>query len=53
MSNVLVGQNSGESEKPQYKTSGPRSNTGGPSSGWVVCYYCRKPGHVIQDCKKL
>ena len=53
MSNALVGQNSGESRKPQYKYSGPGGNTRGPSSREVVCYYYRKPRHVIRDCKKL
>ena len=53
MSSALVGRNSGESGKPQYRHSGPGGNTRGPRSGGVVCYYCRKSGHVIQDCKKL
>ena len=30
-----------------------RVDTRGLSSGGVVCYYYHKPGHVIQDCKKL
>ena len=47
MSNALVGQNSGESGKPQYRNSGPRGSTKGPNSGGVVCYYYRKSGHVI------
>ena len=42
-----------ESRKPQYRNSGPRGNTRGPNSRGVMCYYCRKPKHVIQDCKKL
>ena len=53
MSSVLVGRNSGESGKPQYINSGPGGNTRGPNFGGVVCYYCRKPRHVIQDYKKL
>ena len=52
ISNALVGRNIGESEKQQYRNSGPRGNSRGTSSGGVVCYYCHKPGHVIQDCKK-
>ena len=52
MSNVLVGQNSGESEKQQYRNGGPRGNSRGTSSGGVVCYYYHKPRHVIRDCKK-
>ena len=52
MSNALVGQNTGESEKQQYRNSRLGSNSRGPSSGGVVCYYYRKLGHVIQDCKK-
>ena len=52
MSSALVGWNTGESEKQQYKNNGPGGNSRGPSSGGVVCYYCRKPGHVIRDCKK-
>ena len=51
-SNALVGRNIGESEKQQYKNSGPGGNSRGPSSGGVVCYYYHKPCHVIQDCKK-
>ena len=47
MSSALVGRNSGESGKPQYKNSGPRGNTNWPSFGGVVCYYYRKSGHVI------
>ena len=47
MSNVLVGRNSGESRKSQYRNSGPGGNIRGPDSGGVVCYYCRKSGHVI------
>ena len=53
MRSALVGQNSGESGKPQYRTSGLGGNTKGPSSRGVVCYYFCKSGHVIQDCKKL
>ena len=53
MSSALVDRNSGESGKPQYINSGPRGNTRGPNSGGLVCYYCRKPRHVIRDCKKL
>ena len=53
MSSALVGQNSGESGKPQYRNSGPRGNIRGPNSGGVVCYYYRRPGHVIRNCKKL
>ena len=53
MSSFLVGRNIGESGKPQYRNSGPGGNTRGPSSGGVVCYFCRKSGHVIRDCKKL
>ena len=52
MSSALVGWNTGESEKQQYKNNGPSGNSRGPSSGGVACYYCRKPGHVIRDCKK-
>ena len=40
MSCALVGRNSGESEKQQYKNSGPVSNSRGTSSGGVVSYYC-------------
>ena len=53
MSNALVGQNISESRKQHYRNSGPRGNTRGSSSGGVVCYNCRNPGHVIRDCKKL
>ena len=52
MSSALVGRNSGESEKNQYRNSGPGSNSRGTSSGGVVCYYCHKPRHVIRDYKK-
>ena len=36
MSSALVGRNIGELGKPQYRNSGPRGNTRGPSSGGVV-----------------
>ena len=52
MSNALVGQNIGESEKQQYRNSGLGSNYRRSSSGGGVCYYYRKLSHVIQDCKK-
>ena len=52
MSSALVGWTIGESEKQQYRNSGSDGNSRGPSSGGVVCYYYRKPGHVIRDCKK-
>ena len=38
MSNALVGQNRGESEKQQYRNSGPGGNSRELSSGGVVCY---------------
>ena len=53
MSSALVDRNSGESGKPQYINNGPGGNTRGPNSGGVVCYYYRKHGHVIRDCKKV
>ena len=53
MSSALVGRNSGESRKSQYRNNGPKGNTRGPSSRGVVCYYSRKLRHVIRDCKKL
>ena len=52
MSSALVCRNMGESEKQQYRNSGSGSNSRWTNSGGVVCYYCHKPGHVIQDCKK-
>ena len=52
MSSALVGRNIGESEKQQYKNSGPGGNSRGTSSRGVVCYYCHKLGHVIRDYKK-
>ena len=52
MSSALVGRNIGESEKQQYKNSGPSDKPRGPSSGGVVSYYCSKHGHAIRDCKK-
>ena len=39
--------------KQRYRNSGSSDNTTGPSSGGLVCYYCRMLGHVIWDCKKL
>ena len=53
MRSALVGRNSGESRKPQYRNSGPGGNTRGPNFGGVVCYHYRKPGNVIRDFKKL
>ena len=52
MSSALVVQNIGESEKQQYRNSGPGGNFKGLTFGGDVCYYCRKPEHVIRDCKK-
>ena len=52
MSSALVGRNIGESEKQQYRNSGPNGNSRGTSSGGVVCYYYHKSGHVIRNCKK-
>ena len=52
MSSALVGRNISESEKQQYRNSGPSGNSRGSRSGGVVCYYCHKSGHVIRDCKK-
>ena len=40
-------------ESHSTKIVAPGSNTKGPRSGGVVCYYCPKLGHVIRDCKKL
>ena len=42
MSSALVGRNSGELEKQQYRNSGPGGNSRGTSSGGVVCYHCHK-----------
>ena len=53
MSSALVGRNIGELGKQRCKNSGPGRNTRGLSFRGVVCYYCRKLGHVIRDCKKL
>ena len=53
MSSALVGPNSGESGKPQYRNNGPGGNIKGPNSGGVVCYYYRKSGPMIRDRKKL
>ena len=53
MSSALVGRNSGELGKPQYINNSPKGNIRGLNSGGVVCYCCRKPGHVIRDSKKL
>ena len=52
MSSALVGKNINESEKQQYRNSGPSGSSRGTSSGGVVCYYCHKPRHVIRDYKK-
>ena len=53
MSSARVGQNSGELGKPQYRNYDLGGNTRGPNSRGVVCYYYRKLGYVIRDCKKL
>ena len=47
ISGALVGRNSDDSKKQQYRNSGPDSYSRGTSSGGVVCYYCHKLGHVI------
>ena len=52
MSNALVRQNIGESEKQQHRNSGPSGNSRRTSSRRVLYYYCHKSGHKIRDCKK-
>ena len=52
MSGTLVDPNIGESEKQQYINIGPGDNSRGPSTGGFICYYYRKPRHVMQDYKK-
>ena len=52
MSNALVSRNMGESEKQQYRSGGPDSNSRGTTSGGVVCYCCHTLRHVIRDYKK-
>ena len=42
MSSALVGQNNGESGKPQYRYSDAGGNTRRPNFGGIVCYYCCK-----------
>ena len=37
MRSTLVGRNNGETEKQQYRNSGPSANFRGTSSGGVVC----------------
>ena len=54
MSNELVSKNSNyESVKQQTKSNGSTLEPSGQSSGGVVCYYCHKPGHTRQECRKL
>ena len=50
-SSALVGQTI-ESKRQRNRNNGPGSNTRGPGSGGVICYYCHKPDHVIRDCEK-
>ena len=44
-SNALVGQTI-ESKRQRNRNSGPCSNTRGPGSGGVVCYYYHKPSNM-------
>ena len=54
MSNALVSKNSNyESMKQQLKSNGSGIEPQGQPSGGVVCYYCRKPRHTHQGCRKL
>ena len=54
MSNALVSKNSNyEPVKQQTKSSGSTLKPLGQSSKGVVCYYCHKPGHARQECRKL
>ena len=54
MSNALVSKNSNyESVKQQTKSNGSALEPPSQSSGGVVCYYCHKPGHTRQECRKL
>ena len=54
ISNALVNKNSTyEPMKQQTKSSGLDLEPSGQSSWGVVCYYCHKPGHVCQECRKL
>ena len=50
-SGALIGQTI-ESKRQRNRNIGPGDNTRGSGFGSVVCYYCHKPSHMIQDCKK-
>ncbi|CAH9095118.1 unnamed protein product [Cuscuta europaea] len=46
-SNAFVGQ------VPTFPNGGEKWPRTGPIGKGVVCNYCKKPGHLIKDCRKL
>ena len=45
-------ENDGELTIPTMTAVPPNDNQQNTEKAKIVCYYCRKPGHVIRDCRK-
>ena len=46
-------ENDGELTKPTMTAVPPNDNQQKTEQTKVVCHYCKKPGHVIRDCRKM
>ena len=46
-------ENDGELKIPTMIAVPPKYNQQNTEQTEIVCHYCRKPGHVIRDCRKL
>ena len=50
---VLRGsENDGELTKPTMIAVPPNKNQQNTEQTKIVCHYCKKPGHVVRDCRK-
>ena len=45
-------ENDGELTKPTMTAVPPNNNQQNTGQTKVVCHYCKKPGHVIRECRK-
>ena len=52
---ALLSRNTHSSSRPAYyKPGAPRNSESRPTdTAAVTCNYCKKPGHTIQECRKL
>ena len=49
---LSVLENDGELTKPTMLAVAPNDNQQNTEQTKVVCYHCKKPGHVIRECRK-